>query len=319
MLEANKQALIEQINTALTSPVAVLFGGDTAERAVSLNSGRAVCDALLEAGIDIVEIDAADDWLALLLSKQVKHAFVILHGGAGEDGTVQGALKTAGISYTGSGVMACSLAMDKSRTKQLWLGLDIPTPAWDELTQNSNWQQVLNKLNGKVVVKPANEGSSVGMALAETAQDLQAAFVVAEKYDDIVLAEQWIGDGEYTVAIVNGVVLPTIKLEPANDFYDYDAKYISNDTVYRCPSGLSEELEQRLADLSLQAFNSVGCKGWGRVDFMREGDEFYVLEVNTVPGMTDHSLVPMAAKAYGLDFQTLVLNILADSLAVTPC
>lgn len=319
MLQANKQALIKQINTALTSPVAVLFGGDTAERAVSLNSGRAVCDALLEAGIDIVEIDAADNWLELLLCQQVKHAFIILHGGAGEDGTVQGALKTAGISYTGSDVMACSLAMDKLRTKQLWLGLNIPTPAWVELNQHSDWQQVLDKLHGKVVVKPANEGSSVGMALAETAQDLQDAFVVAEKYDDVVLAEQWIGGGEYTVAIVNGEVLPTIKLEPANDFYDYEAKYISDDTVYLCPCGLSEKLEQHLADLSLQAFNSVGCEGWGRVDFMRDGDEFYVLEVNTVPGMTDHSLVPMAAKAYGLDFQALVLNILADSLEVKAC
>jgi D-alanine-D-alanine ligase len=319
MLEANKQALIEQINAALTSPVAVLFGGDTAERAVSLNSGRAVCDALLEAGIEIVEIDATGNWLEPLLSKKVKHAFIILHGGAGEDGTVQGALRTAGISYTGSGVMACSLAMDKSRTKQLWLGSNMPTPAWAELTQNSDWQQVLNNLNGKVVVKPSNEGSSVGMALAETAQDLKAAFTAAEKYDDVVLAEQWIGGGEYTVAIVNGVVLPAIKLEPANDFYDYEAKYISDDTVYHCPCGLSEELEQRLAALSLQAFNSVGCDGWGRVDFMREGNEFYALEINTVPGMTDHSLVPMAAKAYGLDFQTLVLNILADSLEVKTC
>ncbi|MFB1034888.1 MAG: D-alanine--D-alanine ligase [Sinobacterium sp.] len=319
MLEANKQALIEQINTTLTSPVAVLFGGATAERAVSINSGRAVCDALLEAGIDIVEIDAVDNWLVQLLNKKVKHAFVILHGGAGEDGTVQGALKTAGISYTGSGVMACALAMDKARTKQLWLGSNMPTPAWAELNQDSDWQQVLNDLNSKVVVKPANEGSSVGMALAETARELQAAFTAAEKYGDVVLAEQWIGGGEYTVAIVNGEVLPAIKLEPANDFYDYEAKYLSDDTVYRCPCGLSKEQEQRLADLSLQAFNSVGCEGWGRVDFMREGDEFYALEINTVPGMTDHSLVPMAAKAYGLDFQTLVLNILADSLEVKAC
>jgi D-alanine-D-alanine ligase len=319
MLELNKQALIEQINRVLSSPVAVLFGGDTAEREVSLNSGRAVCDALTSSGIDIVEIDATGNWLAPLLSKRVKHAFIILHGGEGEDGTVQGALKTAGISYTGSGVMASSLAMDKARTKQLWLGSNMPTPAWAELHQDSDWQQILNDLNGKVVVKPANEGSSVGMALAETAQDLQAAFKIAEKYDDVVLAEQWIGGGEYTVAIVNGVVLPAIKLEPANDFYDYEAKYLSNDTVYRCPCGLSTEIEQYLADLSLQAFNSVGCEGWGRVDFMREADEFYALEVNTVPGMTDHSLVPMAAQAYGLDFQCLVLNILADSLGVKVC
>jgi D-alanine-D-alanine ligase len=319
MLELNKQALIEQINRVLSSPVAVLFGGDTAEREVSLNSGRAVCDALTASGIDIVEIDATGNWLAPLLSQRVKHAFIILHGGVGEDGTVQGALKTAGISYTGSGVMASSLAMDKARTKQLWLGSNMPTPAWAELNQDSDWQQILNDLNGKVVVKPANEGSSVGMALAETAQDLQAAFKIAEKYDDVVLAEQWIGGGEYTVAIVNGVVLPAIKLEPANDFYDYEAKYLSNDTVYRCPCGLSTEIEQYLADLSLQAFNSVGCEGWGRVDFMREADEFYALEVNTVPGMTDHSLVPMAAQAYGLDFQCLVLNILADSLGVKAC
>ncbi len=316
MTAVSKQTLLEQIASGLTGPLAVLYGGETAEREVSLNSGKAVAEALRSSGIDILEIDAKNDWLAQLLAKDIKHAFIVLHGGAGEDGTVQGALQTAGISYTGSGVLACSLGMDKERSKVLWRGCDLPTPEWETLTQESDWQQVITELGGKVVVKPGCEGSSVGMASAETADDLEKAYADAAQYDEVVLAERWIGGGEYTVAIVDGEVLPPIKLEPANEFYDYEAKYLSDDTKYICPCGLPNQLEQKLKELSKQAFDSVGCTGWGRVDFMREGDEFFALEVNTVPGMTDHSLVPMAAKAQGIDFDCLVLKILAHSLEV---
>mgnify|MGYP000262364048 FL=1 len=299
---------------ALTTPVAVLLGGRSEERDVSLDSGAAVLAALKQQGIDAVGIDtAADDWLQQVTS-QYAHCFVALHGKHGEDGTVQGALEMLGMSYTGSGVLASALAMDKLRTKQLWQGIGFPTPAFEMLSEQSDWQGIIDRW-GEAMVKPSCEGSSIGMARVSSAEQLKQAYLQAVKYDRRVLAEQWIVGAEYTVAILNGKALPAIGLETDHHFYDYEAKYQSDDTRYLCPCGLSAEKERELQQLALVAFESLGCKGWGRVDFMQAGDgQFYALEVNTVPGMTNHSLVPMAAKAAGMTFEKLVADILKSSL-----
>ncbi|MEH6551379.1 MAG: D-alanine--D-alanine ligase [Pseudomonadales bacterium] len=308
--------LIQHINSLLTTPVAVLLGGESAEREVSLNSGAAICDALQQAGIDHQVIDASGDWLSVLQTSGLAHSFIALHGGAGEDGTVQGVLETLGISYTGSGVLASALAMDKERSKRLFRGSDIPTANWCLLTATVDWSSALKKLGGKAMVKPACEGSSVGMAIAANAEELSAAYDAAGEFDTAVIAEQYIDGPEYTVAVLDGEALPAIRLEPANEFYDYDAKYLSDSTRYYCPCGLSESEELEMNSMALEVFSTLGCKGWGRIDFMRDGEQFYVLEANTVPGMTDHSLVPMAAKAAGYDFTELVCRILAASLVV---
>ena len=218
------------------------------------------------------------------------------------------------MKYTGSGVLASALAMDKFRCKLLWLGLGLSTPKFIELTAGSDWAAIIADM-GSVIVKPACEGSSIGMARAETAQELEAAWQNAQAYGR-VFAEQWVVGSEYTVAILNGKALPAIKLETDAAFYDFNAKYLSNETRYLCPCGLSAAEELELSELALAAFNSLGCQGWGRVDVMRDSDgRFYLLEVNTVPGMTDHSLVPMAAKQAGLDFEQLVKAILAGSIS----
>ena len=220
-----------------------------------------------------------------------------------------------GVSYTGSGVMASALAMDKMRCKQLWNGIDLPTADFVELTAESDCEALMAKW-GLAMVKPAHEGSSLGMAKVETAEQLAKAYEFASQYDDVVIAEQWITGNEYTVAVLEGEALPPIKLETENTFYDYEAKYISDQTKYICPCGLEAEKEQELKTLAEKAFASIGCKGWGRVDFMQdEKGKFYLLEVNTVPGMTSHSLVPMAAKAVGLSFDDLVEKILLQSVA----
>ncbi len=305
---------IEGLRQRLTSPVAVLYGGRSAEREVSLQSGQACFDALRQLQIPTVLIDThTDDWWQRIAS-QFKHVFIALHGRGGEDGAVQGLLENLGVAYTGSGVGASALAMDKLRTKQLWRGIDLSTPEFEVLNADSDWQEIVARF-GTVMVKPVHEGSSVGMAKVRSAADLQAAYTEAAKYDAVVLAERCIVGAEFTVAILNGRALPAIGLETDNVFYDYDAKYISNDTRYLCPCGLSAEKEAELQALALAAFNSVGCRGWGRVDVMQDAaGKFYLLEVNTVPGMTSHSLVPMAAKAAGLDFAQLVAVILAESL-----
>ena len=303
--------------------VGVLFGGLSAEREISLQSGAAVIAALEEAGVDHVAIDVGENVIADIQAAQIDRAFLILHGPGGEDGRIQALLEFLGIPYTGSDVASSALAMDKLRTKQLWRGVDfdgkqgLSTPEFAVLTKNSNFSEVLEKLGGDVMVKPANEGSSIGMSRVNNAADLETAFQKATHYQGSVLVERLIVGGEYTVGILDGEALPPIKLETNHSFYDFNAKYIADDTRYLCPCGLSAEKEQELKTLALNAFNSVGCRGWGRVDVMADAQQnFYLLEVNTAPGMTSHSLVPMAAKAVGLSFAELVLTVLRASLAV---
>lgn len=303
--------------------VGVLFGGLSAEREISLQSGAAVIAALVEAGIDHVAIDVGDNIIADIQAANIDRAFLILHGPGGEDGRMQALLEFLNIPYTGSDVASSALAMDKLRTKQLWRGVDIngqqglPTPEFAVLTKGSDFSKVLVNLGGEVMVKPANEGSSIGMSRVNNAAALQVAFETAAQYQGSVLVERLIVGAEYTIAILDGEALPPIKLETNHSFYDFNAKYIAEDTRYICPCGLSPEKEQELKTLALNAFNTVGCRGWGRVDVMADAQQnFYLLEVNTAPGMTSHSLVPMAAKAVGLSFAELVLTILRASLAV---
>jgi D-alanine-D-alanine ligase len=295
--------------------VAVLFGGKSAEREVSLNSGNAVLKALQGAGVDAFGIDVGDDFLGHLLNEKIDRAFIVLHGRGGEDGSMQGLLECAGIPYTGSGILASALAMDKLRTKQVWQSLGLPTPRHAVLACADDCRAAAAELGFPLIVKPAHEGSSIGMAKVDDVDGLIAAWQNASQFDSQVLVEQWIHGPEYTIALLRGQVLPPIALGTPHSFYDYDAKYLANDTQYRIPCGLDVAKEEELKLLSAQACEAVGTQGWARVDVMQDaGGQFWLLEVNTVPGMTDHSLVPMAARAAGLDFQQLVLAILADSL-----
>ena len=289
-------------------PIAVLLGGNSAEREVSLQSGHTVVTALQSLGCEVRLVDPAEaDWVAQL--QGVSCAFIALHGPGGEDGSMQGALDALGIPYTGSGVLGSALAMDKMRSKQLWQGLGLATAGFEILTPDTDWQAVIDRL-GKVFVKPACEGSSIGMASADSAKALRAAYQGAEEFAGEVLAEKFINGPEYTVAVLGEQALPSIRMETDNDFYDYEAKYLSDDTRYHCPSGLAAEEEEQVAKLALRAFKSLGCAVWGRVDLMRDADgSFYVLEVNTIPGMTSHSLVPMAARAAGMEVPALVQRI----------
>jgi D-alanine-D-alanine ligase len=293
--------------------VAVLLGGSSAERAVSLNSGQTVIDALRTLGMNVVPVDPAEpNWAAQL--NGVSMAFIILHGPGGEDGSMQGALQTLGIPYTGSGVLGSALAMDKKRSKQLWQGIGLSTSGFVTLDASTDWQKVIDRF-GKVFVKPACEGSSIGMSSADSAAALRQSFELASQYVGDVLAEQFVDGPEYTVAVLGDRALPSIRLETNNEFYDYEAKYISDDTRYHCPSGLNADEEAEIAALALRAFQSLGCSVWGRVDVMRDrAGRFYVLEVNTVPGMTSHSLVPMAAAAAGMPIPELVQRIVELSL-----
>ncbi|MFO1373309.1 MAG: D-alanine--D-alanine ligase [Agitococcus sp.] len=294
--------------------VAVLFGGTSAEREISLKSGQAVLQALQQAGVNAQAFDPAEQNIGDI--KAYDRAFIVLHGRGGEDGTMQGALELLGVPYTGSGVLASALGMDKTRTKQLWLGCGLPTPAYARLTANTDFGQVVAELGLPLMVKPAHEGSSIGMRKVEKAEDLQPAFEFAAKYDSEIIAEKWVTGKEYTIVILGDKALPIIRLQPhqSHGFYDFEAKYNANDTQYLCPCGLRDEDEQALQALALRAFDMVGATGWGRIDAMRdEQGNFWLLEVNTVPGMTDHSLVPMAAKAAGLSFEQLVLTILAQT------
>ena len=296
--------------------VAVLYGGKSAEREVSLKSGAAVIEALRSAGVDVVAIDVGDDLLARLQSEKIDRAFIILHGRGGEDGSMQGLLECLGIPYTGSGILASALAMDKLRTKQVWQSLGIPTPRHAVLASVEDCVAAGTELGFPLIVKPAHEGSSIGMAKVNSERELVAAWQDAAKYDSQVLVEQWIHGPEFTIAVLRGQVLPPIALGTPHVFYDYDAKYIANDTQYRIPCGLDSAKEQELIDLTARACDAIGIEGWGRLDVMQdEQGRFWLLEVNTAPGMTDHSLVPMAARAAGLDFQQLVLAILAESVA----
>ena len=291
--------------------VAVLMGGWAAEREVSLNSGKAVLEGLLEKGIDAHGVDVGRDIVDVLRDQNFDLVFNMVHGRGGEDGEIQGALEIIGIPYTGCGVLASAISMDKLMTKRIWTGAGLPTPAFEILTKESNFEEVVNNLGLPVIVKPAQEGSSIGMTKVTEANQLAPAFEEAAKYDDVVFAEQWVTGKEFTIAILGDQVLPPIRLEVSDGFYDYNLKYTSNDTQYHCPAGLDEESESTLRTLSKAAFNTVGGKGWGRVDVMQDNmGTFWLIEVNTVPGMTDHSLVPMAAKQHGLSFADLTLEIL---------
>jgi len=295
--------------------VGVLLGGTSSEREISLQSGTAVVAALEEAGIDYVAIDVGANAIADIQAAKIDRAFLALHGAGGEDGRIQAVLEYLNIPFTGSGVQASALAMDKLRTKQLWRGVNLATPDFAVLDSASDWSNILADLGGEVMVKPAHEGSSIGMARVNHADELAAAFSNAKKYDGSVIAESLIIGSEYTVAILDDEALAPIKLETDHTFYDFNAKYIANDTRYICPCDLSAEKEAELKALALAAFNTVGCEGWGRVDVMADKSlNFYLLEVNTAPGMTSHSLVPMAAKVRGLSFSELVLTILQCSL-----
>ena len=295
--------------------VGVLYGGTSAEREISLISGSSVIAALQRSGVDLVAIDVGADLLQQLPQLSLTRVLIMLHGPGGEDGSLQGALQFLGLPYTGSGVFASALAMDKLHSKQFWQGVGLPTAKFAVLNDSTDWQETLNALGGVVMVKPSHEGSSLGMTRADSAAELKKAWVEAAALDSSVIAEQWISGAEYTVAMLNGEVLPPIRLETDHSFYDYNAKYLADDTRYLCPCGLDQDREAELKALALAAFNSLGCSGWGRVDVMcDQAGNFQLLEVNTVPGMTDHSLVPMAAKAAGYSFDELVLKILDTSL-----
>jgi D-alanine-D-alanine ligase len=291
--------------------VAVLFGGKSAERDVSLKSGAAVLAALQRSGVDAHAFDPAMRSLQALVDEGFERAFIALHGRFGEDGTVQGALELLGIPYTGSGVLASALGMDKWRTKLVWHAAQLPIPQYTLLDAHSDWDAVVQQLGLPLFVKPANEGSSVGISKVKAVSELRGAWQAAAKHDRLVIAESFIGGGEYTAAILGDQALPVIKIEPANEFYDYEAKYKRDDTRYLCPCGLDAAQEAEMQRLARQAFALIGGYGWGRVDFlMDEAGQPYLLEVNTSPGMTDHSLVPMAARQAGLSFEQLVLRVL---------
>jgi len=296
--------------------VAVLMGGWSGEREVSLKGGQAVLAALQASGVDAHGVDAKRATLITdLLSGNFNRVFNMLHGRGGEDGVVQGTLEILGLPYTGSGVMASALSMDKVRSKQVLECAGIPTPAYQILDAGFDAEYVVANLGLPLMVKPALEGSSLGMSKVEQVEDLQVAYQLAAEFNSDVLAERWIGAAEYTVAVLAHTPLPVIGLQTPRVFYDYAAKYQTDDTHYLCPCGLPSEEEQRLQRLAMSAFGALGASGWGRVDIMcSEDGSPWVIELNTVPGMTDHSLVPMAAKAAGMSFAELVLAILAQTL-----
>jgi len=295
--------------------VAVLMGGTSAEREISLLTGQAVHEALVNRGIDAHVLDATGGYINALMDDGFDRVWIALHGRGGEDGTVQGLLEMLGIPYTGSGVLGSALAMDKLRTKKLLEGVGIRTPAWVQIENESQCADVASSLGVPMIVKPALEGSSIGMSKVDHAADLPAAWSKAAESGTDVFAEAWVSGPEYTAAILHDEVLPLIRIDANNTFYDYQAKYFSEETRYVCPCGLTTEQEQSFGDLALKAFLATGASGWGRVDFMLDEStgEAQVLEVNTVPGMTDHSLVPMAAKQAGIDFGGLVWRILETS------
>ncbi len=294
--------------------VAVLMGGSSAERDISLKSGRAVLAALERRGVDAHAFDPSERPLEHLRSGGFDRAFIALHGRLGEDGTVQGALQMMGIAYTGSGVMASALAMDKWRTKLVWRAAGVRTPRFELLHAESNFKTVARKLGLPLMVKPSCEGSSIGMSKVLKAEKLRAAYRLAAKHDSVVIAEQFIKGSELTASILDDQALPLIRVETPRVFYDYQAKYFANSTRYICPCGLSAKQEKKIQEKALQAYQVLGCSGWGRVDLMLDKRHVpYFIEVNTVPGMTDHSLVPMAARAAGLSFEDLVMRILESS------
>lgn len=295
--------------------VGVLMGGNSAEREVSLKSGNAVLAALQRQGVDAHAFDPAKRSLGDLVMAEYDRVFIALHGRYGEDGCIQGALELMGLPYTGSGVMASAIGMDKWRTKLLWQAAGLPTPEWALLDANTGFAAVEKQLGLPIFVKPAREGSSIGMSKVKQPGELKAAYEKAVEFDSLVLAEKFVDGGEFTCAILGDQPLPMIHLVPKNEFYDYEAKYIRDDTEYRCPCDLAPAQEKAIQALCLKAFNVVGCRGWGRVDVMLDSQgNPYLLEINTSPGMTDHSLVPMSARVAGIDFDALCLRILEMTL-----
>lgn len=300
------------VDAAQFGKVAVLMGGQSAEREISLQSGNAVLAALQRKGVDAHGIDVNENIAAELSKASFNSVFIMLHGRGGEDGTVQGLLEVMEIPYTGSGVMASSIAMDKLKTKQIWLAMGLPTPEFCILESEQDCEQALAGLGLPLIVKPVLEGSSIGMSKVENDKEMISAWKLAAQCGGTVIAERWIDGSEYTAAVLDDQVLPMIRLETPNRFYDYDAKYEANDTQYVCPCGLESEREAEFAGLIKQAFQAVNAMAWARVDFMvdREGRP-WLIEINTVPGMTGHSLVPMAAKQAGMSFDDLVMKILS--------
>lgn len=299
--------------------VAVMLGGTSAERDVSLKSGMAVLKGLVAKGIDAHAFDPAAHSLQELVEQKFDRVFIALHGRGGEDGAMQGALQILEMPYTGSDVLGCALGMDKVRCKQIWHSLGLPTANWRVVTQAEieqvNVEAMLQELGGRVIVKPAREGSSIGMSIADNGRSLALALQHAAQFDDDLLVEQWVEGAEYTIGILEGKALPVIRLQTPHEFYDFEAKYQANDTQYHCPAGLNDDDEASLRTLAERAFAAIGGNGWGRIDVMRNNaGEWFLLEANTVPGMTEKSLVPMAAKVAGLQFNDLVERILAQTL-----
>lgn len=301
------------VDPAVFGRVAVAMGGWSAEREISLRGGTAVLAALRRRGVDAHGVDLERGNVAMLA--QFDRVFVALHGRGGEDGVIQGWLEAQHIPYTGSGVLGSAVAMDKLRTKRLWVGDGLPTPVFVPLRGEADFAGAVKEVGLPMIVKPVGEGSSIGMSKVARAEDLPAAWSEAARYDREVFAERWIAGAEYTASILDGVVLPLIRLETPRVFYDYEAKYRSGDTRYHCPCGLPAARERELAGLALRAFEALGCGGWGRIDLIcDEAGSPWLIEANTVPGMTDHSLVPMAARAAGIEFDELVWRILEHSL-----
>lgn len=295
--------------------VAVLLGGKSAEREVSLDSGRAVLEALIRSGVEAEAFDPQERCVTELVNYD--RAFIVLHGRGGEDGQIQGVLEWLDIPYTGTGVQGSAIGMDKIKTKQVWQGSELPTAPHRIVNKDADADEVIASLGLPFIIKPVHEGSSIGMSKVEKPEDFAEALAKATEHDAVVMAEKWINGREFTIVLLNGQALPVIRLEPPKDvaFYDYEAKYNRNDVQYGIPCGLSEAEEKTLQELALRAFQAVGCKGWGRIDAMQdEQGNFWLLEVNTVPGMTSHSLVPKAAKAVGYDFDQLCVTILEQTL-----
>ena len=302
-------------NASKFGKVAVLLGGKSAEREVSLDSGTAVLEALVRSGVNAEAFDPQERSVTELVNYD--RAFIVLHGRGGEDGQIQGALEWLNVPYTGTGVQGSAIGMDKVKTKQVWQGSELPTAPYRIVTKDSDATDIVNALGLPFIIKPVHEGSSIGMSKVEKIEDFAEAIAKATEHDAVVMAEKWITGREYTIVVLNGQALPVIRLEPPQDvaFYDYEAKYQRNDVQYGIPCGLSEAEEQQLKALSLRAFQAVGASGWGRIDAMQdEQGNFWLLEVNTVPGMTSHSLVPKAAAAVGYSFDELCVAILEQTL-----
>ena len=302
----------------MADKIAVLSGGNSAEREVSLNSGAAVLAGLREGGVNAHIVDPKEVDVTQLKAMGFDKVFIALHGRGGEDGTLQGLLELIDLPYTGSGVMASAISMDKLRSKLLWQGAGLPVAPWVAVTCGEFELGLSDSVNTRiaalglpVIVKPSREGSSVGMSKVDKAEDLTSALTLAFQHDEEVLIEKWLSGPEFTVAMLGEEILPSIRIQPAGVFYDYEAKYLSDETQYFCPSGLEAEREADLQSLVLKAWDILGCRGWGRIDVMLDADgHFYLLEANTSPGMTSHSLVPMAARQAGMSFSQLVVRIL---------